>query len=233
MPASRPKPSPRRATPKPDKPGKLVRGRHPLTQQAVAESQRTRLLQAVSQVVAAKGYGAATVADVIAGAGVSRRTFYEFFPKLEDCFLAAYEDGVRRLFDAVRLAVTPLPRDDWRGRTRAALHAYFGTLASLPDATRAYAIEALAAGPRALQMRGRVMSQWLAQWRALDAVRCAAERQAVPLDDAQLLAMAGGLEELVRDGVQQQGAAQLPRLAEPACRFALAVFEASTRAKPR
>jgi AcrR family transcriptional regulator len=232
MPASRPKRPKNRTRRAPPQPEKLARGRHPLTQQAVADSQRTRLLQSVSQVVAAKGYGAATVADVIAGAGVSRRTFYEFFPKLEDCFLAAYEDGVRRLFEAVRQAVAPLSRDDWRGRTRAALQAYFGTLAAMPDATRAYALEAMAAGPRALQMRGWVMSQWLAQWRALDAVRCAVERHAVALDDAQLVGLAGGLEEMVRDGVQHLGAQALPTLAEPAGRFALALFDASVRGKP-
>ena len=51
---------------------KLPRGgRHPLTQEAVASSQRTRMLGAVAQAVAQKGYAAATVADVIARAGLT------------------------------------------------------------------------------------------------------------------------------------------------------------------
>jgi AcrR family transcriptional regulator len=42
----------------------------------VISSQRDRLLEAMIAAVAEKGYGATTVADVIAGAGVSRATFY-------------------------------------------------------------------------------------------------------------------------------------------------------------
>ncbi|MBX3620110.1 MAG: TetR/AcrR family transcriptional regulator [Rhizobacter sp.] len=212
---------------------KLARGRHPLTQQAVAESQRARLIDALPRVVAAKGYAAATVADVIALAGVSRRTFYELFAGLEDCFLAAYEHGMRQLFAAIREAVAPLPRADWRARTRAALRAYFETLATMPEATRTYSIEALGAGERVLHARAWVVEQWLAQWRVLEALRREAEPAAEPVDDAQLLAMTGGLEELVRHCVQHRGAEQLPSMVEPACRFALAVLQGGEpRGKP-
>lgn len=206
---------------------KLARGRHPLTQQAVADSQRGRLLAAVASVVARKGYGASTVAEVIALAGVSRRTFYEFFPNFEDCYLAAYEHGMRQLMAAIREAVTRLPREDWRARTRAALAAYLDALAAMPEAAWAYTIEVLGAGRQALQARAWVTDQWAGQWRALHALRLTAEPAAREPDEAQLVALIGGIEELVRDCLQRRGAAQLPSLLEPACCFALAVLAAS------
>lgn len=205
---------------------KLARGRHPLTQQAVAESQRGRLLAAVATVVSRKGYSAATVADVIALAGVSRRTFYEFFPNFEDCYLAAYEHGMRQLLAAIREAVARLPREDWRARTRAALAAYLETLAAMPDAAWAYTIEVMGAGRRALQARAWVTGQWTGQWRTLHALGLTSESAPRELDDAQLVALVGGIEELVRDCLQRRGAAHLPSLLEPASCFALAVLAA-------
>lgn len=225
--ASRIKTPPRTTAPK------LARGRHPLTQQAVSESQRMRLLQAVASVVAQKGYAAATVADVIALAGVSRRTFYEFFPNIEDCYLAAYEHGMRQLFASIQAAVARLPKDDWRQRTRRALEAYLGELATLPDAAWAYTIEVLGAGRRALLARTWVIAQWVAQWRALHALRMAAEPGTRALTDAELLALVGGIEELVRDCLQHRGAQHLPELLGPASGFALTVLGSAGEPRSR
>ena len=69
----------------------LPRGPHRLAREVVEASQRGRLLDAMARVVAEKGYGAASVADVIARAGVSRQTFYVHFRDKLDCFLAAYD----------------------------------------------------------------------------------------------------------------------------------------------
>src|SRR5439155_260785 len=66
----------------------------------VASSQRARLLAAMANVVAAKGYAATTVADVVSAAGVSRSTFYELFASKEACFLDAYNQGVEDLLRA-------------------------------------------------------------------------------------------------------------------------------------
>ena len=70
---------------------RLPRGRHGLPREAVTESQRNRIHQAMIEVVSERGYPETRVVDVIGVAGVSRKTFYELFDSKEDCFLAAYD----------------------------------------------------------------------------------------------------------------------------------------------
>lgn len=207
-------------------PARLPRGRHPLTQAAVAGSQRVRLLDAVARVVADKGYGAATVADVIALAGVSRRTFYEHFPGLEDCFLAAYEDGMRSLFGAIRSALVGVPRDDLALRIRVAIDAYLAAMASVPAAAWSFTVEVLGAGRRALDQRDWVMAQWVEQWRAFHELRQHVQPGLADLSSAQLLALVGGMEELVRDQLRRHGAQSLPQIAPALGTFAASVLAA-------
>src|SRR5918998_1895118 len=88
----------------------------------VARDQRARVLRAMGTVVADKGYAAATVADVVRAAGVSRTTFYEQFRSKEDCFLEAYRHGVDALIAAVRRAVRA-SGGDWRDQLRARMRA--------------------------------------------------------------------------------------------------------------
>src|SRR6478609_3616571 len=72
----------------------LPRGRHRLSREEVSASQRQRMLEAMALAVHEKGYTGTAVADVVAGAGVSRETFYQHFADKEACFLAAYEVAV-------------------------------------------------------------------------------------------------------------------------------------------
>ena len=192
----------------------------------MAGSQRVRLLDAVARVVADQGYGAATVADVIALAGVSRRTFYEHFPGLEDCFLAAYEDGMRGLFAAIRSALVGVPRDDFALRTRVAIDAYLAAMASLPAAAWSFTVEVLGAGRRALEQRDWVMAQWVEQWRAFHQLRQRALPGLADVSGAQLLALVGGMEELVRDQLRRHGAASLPQIRKALCAFAASALVA-------
>src|ERR687883_326916 len=92
-------------------PRPLPRGPHNLTRDHVLTSQRERMIDAMADVVAAKGYAATTVGDVVAGAGVSRKTFYEHFRDKEDCFLAAFDSGLDLVLGAIH-AAQPEQADD-------------------------------------------------------------------------------------------------------------------------
>ena len=74
-------------------------------------SQRGRLICAVADAVAAKGYAATTVGDVVELAGVSRKSFYEHFESKEACFLASYDTGAAAIYEAMVEAIDP--NADW------------------------------------------------------------------------------------------------------------------------
>jgi AcrR family transcriptional regulator len=184
------------------------------------------MLPAIVRVVADKGYSGTTVADIIALAGVSRRTFYEHFASVEACFLAAYDDGLQALLAAVNDALAGVPKDDWQARSRAAVDAYLRALSAAPaGAAWAYTVEVLGAGRKALARRAAVLAQWVAQWRALQQARSAADPAVRPVDDATLLALVGGIEELVRECLRTRNARQLPSLLDAATGLALRVLD--------
>jgi AcrR family transcriptional regulator len=135
----------------------LPRGRHNLTREQVRSTQRTRMLLAMVEAVAEKGYVNTSVADVIGGARASRETFYEHFENKQDCFLAAYDEAVRRLTEMMRRAL--LPGDAPAVRFERALEAYLDAIASQPGLGRTFLIEVYAAGPEAWERRAQVMDR--------------------------------------------------------------------------
>ncbi len=195
---------------------RLPSGRHRLTRDAVLASQRGRLLEAGVEVVAEKGYAAATVADIVARAGVSRRTFYEQFPDKEACFLAAYETGVDIVLRTIREAIEAVPVDDWRARARASVETFMEVLAVEPAFAQALHIEMFAAGPAALRRRAEVFGLIAELWRGLHARAREEDPRLMALPDGAFLALVGGLDELIRECLRTRGAAALPDVAESA-----------------
>lgn len=135
-------------------PARLPRGRHGLSREEVVSSQRERMLRALAQTMAGKGYVATTVADVLRAAGVSRETFYEQFTSKEDCFAHAYEAAAGMLLAGMR---EPQGSDgetlERLGRT---LRVYLDTLAAESAFARLFLVEVYAAGPAALARRAAV-----------------------------------------------------------------------------
>jgi AcrR family transcriptional regulator len=172
----------------------------------VLASQRGRLIEGIAAAVAEKGYAAATVGDVVGRAGVSRKTFYEHFSDKLECFLAAYDAGVEVLLANIQAA--------WEGpapfaeRQRAAVDAYLRTLVGAPDFARTFLIEALAAGPAALEHRAAVHARVAAQMLAA--------HSGVPDPPTEDFAVAavGAVNELVAERVRQGGIDTLLELAE-------------------
>jgi len=67
---------------------------------------RAMILQGSARVFAEKGVGAASVADLLEGAGVSRRTFYRHFGSKEDVMVALYRMGTDALLEACSAAIS-------------------------------------------------------------------------------------------------------------------------------
>jgi AcrR family transcriptional regulator len=138
---------------------RLPRGRHGLSRAFVVSNQRERIITALAEVCAAKGYGAVTVEDIIGRAGVSRRTFYDLFSDKQDCFLLAYDAVVDRVFRSVDAAyrASELP---WPERVAAGLSALLDAFASEPAVARLVMVEVLAAGRRAVERRDEMLRRF-------------------------------------------------------------------------
>ena len=135
---------------------RLRPGRNGLGHEQVVEIQRARILAAIVELVAERGVSGATIARIVAGSGVSRRTFYELFKDREDCFVAAFDMVVERASRYVRDVIDP--RASWAARIRASLVALLSFLDAEPCMARLLIVESLGAGPRALERRSRVLA---------------------------------------------------------------------------
>lgn len=202
---------------------RLPRGPHRLAREEVLASQRARMLEAMAHAVAAKGYAATTVADVVGGAGVSRKTFYEHFRDKEECFLAAWDAGVQVLVDAVERS-TLEAQGEWRAHIRAGVRAYLETLARQPDFARTFLIEVLAAGPRALERRADVHARFARLLKTLHESYRADHPDEIPeLPDEVFIATVGAVNELVSDRVRSGRTAELLEL-EPVISYLQIAF---------
>ena len=143
--------TPTTQAPEPARPDPLYAKLHPgpgPDHDAVASNQRSRLIGAMIEEVAERGYAGATVARLVALAGVSKRAFHELFGTKEAYFLATYDaivgNAVRRIGAAYRC------EGDWRAQLRAGFVAYAAEVVEEPKAARLVLVEALWAGPAAL-----------------------------------------------------------------------------------
>lgn len=138
--------------PMPDAPVRLPRGRHNLTREEVAESQRERLLSATVEVVGSEGYAATTVSKILRLAGVSRETFYANFANKTEALAAAHRAESDALRDDILAAQRALPADAAPlERIDSAVGCYLERLGGGVRA-RALLIEILAAGPEGVDL---------------------------------------------------------------------------------
>jgi AcrR family transcriptional regulator len=193
---------------------------------AGAEAQRARLLDAVVHVVAERGYAAATVADVVRRAGVSRSTFYELFASKEACFLDGYRAGVDGLAQAVRDAVREARAagdGGWRAELRAGVGAYLRALEGDPALARTYCLEIHAAGPAALDARTEALRGFAERYART--ARRAGLRAPHP---ESLLVLTAGTEQLVAERVRA-GRTGFGELEDVFCECAEAVLTRGDR----
>lgn len=194
----------------PEIPRLLPHGRHRLGREIVATSQHDRLLEAMAEAVALRGYSATTVADVVERAGVSRKTFYEHFGDKLGCFLATYDAAAELLLAA--MAEAGGRGTDWRARMDASVRAYLAGLSEHGFA-RASFLDVPAAGDDALARRAEVHERFAVLLRR---IHTAARRSdpTIPYRRPMMFrAAVGAVNELVTEAVRTRDVTHLPRLA--------------------
>jgi AcrR family transcriptional regulator len=186
-------------------PARLPSGRHDIPKDVVVRSQRTRILEALTQTAAERGYAAATVAQVTRRAGVSSATFYELFHDKEDCFLAA----IREIIAQATTVVTEASgrRNGDLDRVSEGIRSLLELFAEQPAYARLLFLECRGSTPRALDLYmsgARALLSMLGHGWAADASGVS------PAIAAR--AALGGSEALVRNEIAAGRVERLPEL---------------------
>jgi AcrR family transcriptional regulator len=207
-------------------PERLRPGRHQIPREDVARSQRERLLVAMLQCVSERGYAATTVADVVARAAVSRSTFYSQFADKEACFIAAYDFAMQHALARMGEAAQAQPGATWRERVRSDLTTYLQVLADEPALAVTLHVEALAAGPAALEHRAELLSVLASRIVNLNDLARHEDDALHELPPAVFALYTGGLDELIRDRLRTGSTSGLHDLPEPVLEATYAMFGA-------
>lgn len=184
---------------------------------------RQRLLDGLAQVLGERAYAELTIADVVAAARVSRRTFYEHFDGKEACLLALCE----RLSEEVMgvIAAGYDPEGDWVQELEKVTAAYLCNLQQRPALVRALYLEMLTLGPKGLAMRRRIterFTQFLMMQVELSRLKEVGKR---PLSPALATATVGGINELIVQAIEEDRADRLIELQPTISEFMRAVLQ--------
>jgi AcrR family transcriptional regulator len=124
---------------------RLPGGQHGIPREVVERNQRERLIAAMAEVCAERGYAAASVADVTRRAGVSTASFYRQFADKRECMLASFEELFGRLLEGVE------------GACGEGVETAIGRAAELlgadPPTARLLTLEVLAAGEEGVKLQ--------------------------------------------------------------------------------
>jgi AcrR family transcriptional regulator len=152
-------------------------------------TQFTRLIDGMAQSTNRRGYANMSISSVIAEAGVSRPTFYEYFEDREACFAAAMElinaELVARLADSLAGGEGS---DAWK----AALDVLVGYAEEHPARAQFVMGEAMGGGASALADRDRALVE-----HARTIERAAAKGKPAELPDIQFRAVLGSVYRML------------------------------------
>jgi AcrR family transcriptional regulator len=209
----------------PDDLAQLPHGRHGLPAEFVEHNQRARLIASFTHLVGEVGYSGATIGAVTEGAAVASRTYYKFFADLEECCVAAYEQGCAELREL--LVGAWRSEEEWPGRVRAALAAVLEEFAALPDLGRLLTAEPFVAGPEIARRHKAALEEmvpWLRQGRELRAAPAALPASA----ERGFLA---AVSSMIARHLVSGRAAELPALGPDLSQFLLAPYLGVERAR--
>ena len=199
-----------------------IRPRSGLSRAEVVANQRGRLLEGLAAAVAYHGYEDTKITDIVELAAVSRPTFYEHFESKEQCFAAAYEDGVDRLVAAVEAATEG--ERGWLAELAAGLRAGLDLLAASPALAYLLLVESLAAARPARLEHERSLERLAEALRPPFADLMGGE----PVSEETARLLAGGLASHLAGRVLAGEAERLPESHALLFQYLLAPFLAAT-----
>ncbi len=122
-------------------------------------SPRRRLLDGLAESIRQKGLQGTQIADIVANARTSRRTFYECFANKEACFEELIDEWGEEILAAVEAAVDP--EAPWEEQVEATVDSYLGALARDPVLTVTVTRELPALGARGVEWQVRDIDRYV------------------------------------------------------------------------
>jgi AcrR family transcriptional regulator len=190
------------------RPHALPRGRHRLSREQVAAAQHERLLVAVTELLAARGYRGFGAREVAMRAGVSLAAFYGCFDDKDDCVFAGYGRFIEVLLK--RLMAVDLERVEPDEFVPTLAVAYLETLQSDPVVAVAYQVEIDSLGAATRERRRDSLELFAAYVR--DVVTRASPRVELPW--SAYLGAVYAVRQLASDALDEAPAADLSALGE-------------------
>jgi len=165
-----------------------------------------------------QGYQQVTVADIVSRAGIARNTFYENFRSKEDCFLATQEFAMSSALERVVEAAGDF--ESWSQRVRAGLTAFLGYVVEEPALARTCMVEALSAGPAAVEHYEKSQQAFVSLFRLGRDVSPHGAELPETLEEA----IVGGVFWIVYQRLAAGGVAAIPELLPELIEFALTPY---------
>lgn len=130
---------------------RLPGGQHGIPRDVVERNQRERLIAAMAEVCAERGYAAVAVADITRQASVSTASFYRQFEDKQACLLASFEELFGRLLEAVEGACES--EAERNAKVKAGIRVAAELLAGDIPTARLLTVEVLAGGAEGVRLQ--------------------------------------------------------------------------------
>jgi AcrR family transcriptional regulator len=183
---------------------------------------RARLIDALAATLDQQAYADTTIADVVARAHVSKRTFYEQFASKDDCLVALCETLSQRTLALIAEGFDP--NADWVEQLGHVTRAYLASLQAQPVLIRTLFIELLGIGPAGLATRRQIQQRFADFLQVQVELSRMKEPGKRPLSPEMAMAVVGGINELILHAIEQDQVHQLSDLAPTVIAFVQAVL---------
>jgi AcrR family transcriptional regulator len=136
-----------------------------VTRSSAHVDQRRRILRAIGELVAKRGYADVTVELIVKRARVSYKTFYKHFSGKDECFQELFD----RAFDSTEKAIRERLQEEggtWDQRVVLALGTWIERIVAEPLLARAVIVEAPTVGPGMLERYERATNAFVPLFKA-------------------------------------------------------------------
>jgi AcrR family transcriptional regulator len=195
-----------------------------LPREFVAGHKKRRIMDAIAELTAERGYEATKIGDIVRRAGVARKTLYDNFEGKEEVFLVAFDAAVEEAIRRVEESCATV-EGGWEERLQAGLDAFLRYVAEQPALARMCMIEALSATPAATVRHEDAMQRFVELTR-----RIAPHGEGLPATIDETLV--GGVAWIVYQQIRRDEAEKAEDLLPELSEFMLAPFAAAAEREP-